>query len=220
MIQDINMKNKALLLFDFDGVIFFNSEKIRMVILSKLLMEYGYNISVGECEKKFSGIRTEAILTTLKIENMPIRNFIETLRAQYLEQSLLSAAMPENLCDLLESSTQNCICSSNDKDIIKKILIKLRLDHYFNDSNIFSRDDVKCAKPHPEIYQLALKNYAKDGLSPIAIEDSQSGVLAAKAAGIYTIGFTDIQNQELLNAGADRIAKTMNEALMFVNDLL
>lgn len=54
-------------------------------------------------------------------------------------------------------------------------------------------DDVRHAKPHPESYLLALKRSGLQAHEVIAFEDSQSGLDAAKAAGIATIHIRSFQ---------------------------
>ena len=50
-----------------------------------------------------------------------------------------------------------------------------------------TRDDVVNVKPDPEIYLAALHDLKTDPRHAIAIEDSASGVAAAKAAGLFTV---------------------------------
>ena len=70
------------------------------------------------------------------------------------------------------------------------VMHKLRLfgiEPYFD--HIVSADDISHSKPHPEIY---LKAIEKSGLKKqelIAIEDAPNGIRAAKAAGLYVVGF-------------------------------
>lgn len=67
---------------------------------------------------------------------------------------------------------------------------------------IGSRDRVDAGKPAPDIYQLALQELGVDAGSAIAIEDSQSGVEAANAAGIRCIAFpgANTKNQDYSKA--------------------
>jgi HAD superfamily hydrolase (TIGR01509 family) len=48
---------------------------------------------------------------------------------------------------------------------------------------------VSLQKPDPQIYQLCLKALGHEPTQVMAIEDSVMGVQAAKAAGLFTIGF-------------------------------
>lgn len=65
------------------------------------------------------------------------------------------------------------------------ILNKIKVRSYFN--LIISADHVKNAKPHPDIYLKAAKGLKLDPGDCLVLEDSQSGVIAAKKAGMYVI---------------------------------
>lgn len=54
-------------------------------------------------------------------------------------------------------------------------------------------DDVEHAKPHPESYLLALERSGLQANEVIAFEDSQSGLDAARAAGLATIHIRSFQ---------------------------
>jgi beta-phosphoglucomutase-like phosphatase (HAD superfamily) len=52
---------------------------------------------------------------------------------------------------------------------------------------IIAKEDVERRKPDPEAYQLALKKLRLSAKSAVAIEDSPSGLSAARDAGIGVI---------------------------------
>jgi len=91
---------------------------------------------------------------------------------------------------------------------VERCLKKVRLHHAL-DGFIFSAEQVENPKPSPDVYLFALE---KLGLSPhetLVVEDSVTGILAAKAAGIQSVGFLgathihDDHGQQLWDAGAD-----------------
>jgi beta-phosphoglucomutase len=73
-------------------------------------------------------------------------------------------------------------------------------------------EDVRKAKPAPEIYELACR---KMGLAPsecLVIEDAVSGVKAGKAAGATVWGIpTTCAAEDLLAAGADRVIDRLSD---------
>lgn len=76
------------------------------------------------------------------------------------------------------------------------VLEKLQVRDYFD--TVHSSEFEEKGKPHPAVY---LTSSQKLGISPeycIAIEDSHSGLKAAKAAGMKTIFFTN--NDENINS--------------------
>lgn len=69
--------------------------------------------------------------------------------------------------------------------LIDVVLEKLNIKHFFHTT--ISSDQVTRGKPDPAIYLLALEELASQPTSSIAVEDSISGIRAAKAAGMRTI---------------------------------
>jgi HAD superfamily hydrolase (TIGR01509 family) len=49
------------------------------------------------------------------------------------------------------------------------------------------RDDVEAPKPEPDLYRLALAHFGIRGHEAIAFEDSHTGTLAAKRAGLWVV---------------------------------
>jgi HAD superfamily hydrolase (TIGR01509 family) len=54
---------------------------------------------------------------------------------------------------------------------------------------IVNSDSVKTPKPHPDVYEYALKELGEDASSAVAIEDNVGGVKSAAAAGVKCIAF-------------------------------
>ena len=54
-------------------------------------------------------------------------------------------------------------------------------------NNIYTRDDVKRGKPHPDIYLYAAKKLGVNPGNCIVLEDSSTGIKAAKDAGMFVI---------------------------------
>lgn len=67
----------------------------------------------------------------------------------------------------------------------KKMLSKMNISETFN--LITRKEDVKNKKPHPEIYNKILQKYQAKKEECLIIEDSYTGVLASKNAGIECI---------------------------------
>ncbi len=76
-----------------------------------------------------------------------------------------------------------------------------KLDQFFPDSRVISRESFTHPKPHPEPYNLA---FATLGLpesaraNVVAFEDDPRGVMSAKAAGLFTCAITTRISREAL----------------------
>jgi HAD superfamily hydrolase (TIGR01509 family) len=76
---------------------------------------------------------------------------------------------------------------------------------------IVTSDDVEHAKPAPDIYLLACERLGVDPAEALALEDSASGVMAAKAAGLTVIGVPQFAETDV--SAADRVVESLEELL-------
>jgi HAD superfamily hydrolase (TIGR01509 family) len=76
---------------------------------------------------------------------------------------------------------------------------------------IVTSDDVEHAKPAPDIYRLACERLGVDPSDAIALEDSASGVAAAKAAGLTVIGVPQFAETDV--SAADRVVDSLESLL-------
>jgi beta-phosphoglucomutase len=78
---------------------------------------------------------------------------------------------------------------------------------------VVSEDDIRRSKPDPEGYLIALHLLGVVAGEAVAVEDSEAGVAAAKAAGLYCVGVTTTQPPERL-AAADEVASRVDRDLI------
>ena len=113
------------------------------------------------------------------------------------------------LITLKQKKYQIAIASSSMKKNIDLILSKVNLLQYFD--VIISGEDVQNGKPAPDIFLKAMKYFEQQPENCTVIEDSKNGVLAAKAANMFCIGFQNKNsgNQDL--SQADKIIHSVKE---------
>jgi beta-phosphoglucomutase len=78
---------------------------------------------------------------------------------------------------------------------------------------LVSADDIRRSKPDPEGYLIALHLLGVEPGDAAAVEDSEAGVAAAKAAGLYTVGVTTTLPAERLSR-ADAVASRVDRDLI------
>lgn len=109
------------------------------------------------------------------------------------------------------------IASTAVRQDIDMFLTKTGLGILFPESCIKSKESITHPKPHPEVFNLA---FAALGLSEedkaqvCAFEDDPRGIMAAKAAGLYTCAITtrfDRDNLARLEIAPDLIADSYQE---------
>ncbi|MDF2157308.1 HAD family phosphatase [Algoriphagus sp. CAU 1675] len=79
--------------------------------------------------------------------------------------------------------------------------------------------EVKHGKPHPEIFEKALKKSHVRPEECLVFEDSGGGIRAAKAAGLTVVGITTSHTkQELMEMGCDEVISDFDEAQKLFED--
>jgi HAD superfamily hydrolase (TIGR01509 family) len=76
---------------------------------------------------------------------------------------------------------------------------------------IVTSDDVEHAKPAPDIYLAACERLGVDPSQSVALEDSASGVAAAKAAGLTCIAVPQFAETDV--SAADQVVESLEELL-------
>ena len=101
--------------------------------------------------------------------------------------------------------------------------LRLFVDHLFEydlaPENYLSGDEVKAAKPNPEIY-IKSKNLMSSNVTKfIVVEDSKNGIEAALSAGCEVIGICNTQNEiqdpEKLLDVADNRVELLNKLICY-----
>lgn len=181
-------------IFDMDGVIV-DTEPVHRFAYYKHFEHL--NIEVDDAMyASFTGNSTKNVFQKLR-ENFNLADEVETLVNQ--KRSLFNDAFDDKedldmlpgvyelIVNLHTNGMQLILASSASKVTIERVFKRFKLHSYF--SHIVSGEDFPKSKPHPAIFEKAaeLSGMPKDNC--IVIEDSMNGVKAAKAAGLYCIGY-------------------------------
>ena len=212
--------SKNLVIFDCDGTLI-ESEHSNNTAVSLSLAELGYNnYDVNICIKKFRG---KSLIDIIDIVNSENERLVDKEKLLYLikEKSLHAnhtilpvANAPELLASL---SINKCVASNGDRHCILKYLEQVDMLKYFDLKHIFTRDQVVHPKPAPDMFLLACEVFDILPQHAVVIEDSETGIYGAKAAGMIAIGFIgtaykkDRYKEILLQAGADYIIEDLKE---------
>jgi len=128
-------------------------------------------------------------------------------RKRALEARLVSALdLREGILDCLKNAARVGIrlgvVSSSPSRWVLPHLERLVLGEYFE--VIVTREDAERAKPHPDLYLVALSRLGVHAAGTVAVEDSANGVTAAVAAGIRCIAYPNsvTRRQDLTHANA------------------
>ncbi len=203
-------------IFDMDGVII-DTEPVHHYAYHQHFKQLGIDIS-PELYASFTGNSTKNIFEKLK-EKFQLQEDVQTLVAT--KRSIFNDAFDnkedlyllEGVADLIEdlhtNGMQLVVASSASNVTINRIFTRFDLHKYF--SHIVSGEDFPKSKPHPAIFQHAAFLSQTPVENCIVIEDSTNGILAAKAAGIYCIGYDSFHSKMQDYSKADKVIKQFNE---------
>lgn len=205
-----------LVIFDCDGVLI-DSELISCRCLIETLRGYGIEATLEEVFAAFLGRSTRSIAEHYRAAGLNIPDdFPAELRTR-VRQAFAAELRPiENIETVLRRlAAVYCVASSSDLDRVEFSLALTGLSDLFS-GRIFTAQMVANGKPAPDLFLYAAARMNAAPARTLVIEDSVSGVQAAKAAGMTVWGFTggshyaSRDGQALLTeAGADRIFERM-----------
>jgi len=203
-------------IFDMDGVII-DTEPVHHYAYHQHFKQLGISISSEEYAS-FTGNSTKNIFEKLKDKfhlKEDITTLVETKRSIFndafdnKEDLYLLDGVEDLIKELHASGIQLVLGSSSAKVTINRIFNRFDLHKYF--SHIVSGEDFPKSKPHPAIFQHAAFLSQTPVENCIVIEDSTNGILAAKAAGIYCIGYDSVNSKLQDYSKADRVISHFNE---------
>lgn len=135
----------------------------------------------------------------------------KTAHEIYGQRASLIEGFRELLFLLKEKAVPVGLASSSPKSWIKTLLDRYDLNPYF-DAVVSGQDMPEGkGKPAPDIYLYTASLLGVEPSMCIVIEDSRNGVLSAKAAGMYCIGFRNGFNEEQDLSQADVIVNGYKE---------
>jgi HAD superfamily hydrolase (TIGR01509 family) len=199
-----------------DGVIV-DTEPVHHFAYNQHFKQLGITIT-PEMYASFTGNSTKNIFERLKAEfNLQddLQTLVQTKRElfneafDHKEDLYLLDGVEDLIKDLHRNDMQLVLASSSATVTINRIFNRFGLHRYFN--HIVSGEDFPKSKPHPAIFQHAAFLAQTPVESCIVIEDSTNGILAAKAAGIYCIGYDSFHSKMQDYSKADVIIKHFNE---------
>ncbi|GEQ49222.1 HAD family phosphatase [Tetragenococcus koreensis] len=218
------MQNVQGIIFDMDGLMF-DTETLYYKATQEAadMMGFSYDFATYE---KYIGVSDEEVWQAYHEMYDPlfgeqaVNTFINYSFDRAVELFEAGAAdlkpgLKELLHYLQEKEVQRCVASSNQRRIIDILLEKNDLSDEF--SHIVSFENVKKAKPDPEIFEKAAAAFDTSKENLLILEDSKNGVLAADQAGINVIMVPDlITPTPAIEARTLAVLPTLNEIPAFL----
>ena len=204
------------IIFDMDGVIV-NSEPLHRKAYFNMFEEFNLNVS-NRLYESFTGKSTSAICKELcEIFDLSIsheklmfskRKHFKTIFDNDPEFQMIDGAL-SLIKNYFFNNLTLILASSASMTNINRVFKKFDLDKFFKAK--ISGADLKESKPNPEIFIKAVKLSGFSKSECIVIEDSTNGIIAAKSAGIYCIGFNSPNSKNQNYDKADLVVSNFNE---------
>jgi len=203
-------------IFDMDGVIV-DTEPVHRYAYFQHFSELKIEVS-EELFTSFTGNSTRNVfqrVNSIFNLNADVEELILRKRAifndafDHKEDLELLEGVENLIRNLHVNGVELILASSASKVTIDRVFRRFGLHQYF--SNIVSGEDFPKSKPHPAIFEFAASLSKAPKENCIVIEDSTNGVLAAKSAGIYCVGYNSIHSKLQDLSKADLIINHFNE---------
>lgn len=197
----------SLVMFDCDGVLV-DTETVSAKVLRDCLSPLGVEMSVAEVLALFRGKSIAAcaqLVTGLLFESEPYKSWpnseLESFSVEFwrdvqaetllaFEQGVEAIAGVKDLLQALqERGLPFCVASNGRHEKMQMSLTLSGLVDFFPRERRFSATDVAQGKPAPDLFLHAARSLGFKAGECCVVEDSSSGVEAAKRAGMQVFGY-------------------------------
>ena len=137
-----------------------------------------------------------------------VDEMVSLMEAQLREQ-VESRPGAVELVERLRGRTALGLASNSPRHLVDAALATARITDAFE--AIVTSDDVAESKPAPDIYLLTCERLGVDPADALALEDSASGIAAAKEAGLTCIAVPQFAETDV--SAADRVIDSLEDLL-------
>lgn len=203
-------------IFDMDGVIV-DTEPVHHYAYNQHFKQLNIEVT-PEMYATFTGNSTKNTYEKLKSHfeiSESIPDLVEAKRNLFndafdsKEDLCLIDGVEDLIKELHHNGMQLVLASSSANVTIDRVFRRFGLHQYF--THLVSGEDFPNSKPHPAIFEHAAKLSQTSVENCIVIEDSTNGIIAAKAAGIYCIGYDSFNTKLQDYSKADKVIKDFSE---------
>jgi beta-phosphoglucomutase len=192
------------IIFDMDGVLI-EAKDWHYEALNKALKLFGYEITRFEHLTTFDGLPTKKKLEILSVEKgLPkqLHSFINEMKQIYTTEIVHSKCKPRfnheyALSNLKKMGIKLGVASNSIRATIDLMMQKSCLENYLDIT--LSNEDVKNAKPSPEIYVKAIELTSFLPSEVLIVEDNENGIRAAKESGANLMIVNNVEEVNLEN---------------------
>lgn len=220
----------SLYIFDLDGTVL-DTEYAISAITAEVLRERGYDIDTAKVFSQYSGLSFMDKFNQIaadygrSFDPGELRSLQPDYDARkkklYASDGLALVSGMDRLLSRLAVNPQNTLAigSSNEVKRSQQGLRNAHLSPYFN-NRVYGPDLVGgLKKPHPDIYQLAMRDNGFKPSETVVIDDSEPGVRAGHLAGAFVVAYLDPRlgdkaaekRAQFIAAGADVVISSYDD---------
>ena len=202
-----------LVIFDCDGTLM-DSEQIAAEVECAAYNELGANMTPADFQGRFAGTSTDHVRAEMERE---LGRAVPDDHARRIDEEILRRfrtevkTVPGAAAVLDRFDQPRCVCSNSTMEKLEAELRRGELWDRFR-PYVFSAHDLEgvSEKPAPDVFLHACQEFEVEPRRAIVLEDSVSGVAAARAAGCRTVGFAGTARGKshadlLTEAGAETV---------------
>jgi len=198
------------LLLDFNGTLS-EDEPLLCRIFQELFTELGKPLTEEEYYDRLAGLSDRELVRVWLGRDDP--EIVERKIARYRELADGSTVSQEARHAVFEAARQLdvAVVSGSARSEIEPVLAAAGLTDAI--AVIVSSDDIARSKPDPEGYLVALRILGVEAADAAAVEDSEAGIAAAKAAELHCVAVRTTMPAERLSA-ADEVVDRFDRDLI------
>ncbi len=210
------MTDFSLIIFDCDGVLVDSEPICNRVESAYCRKRFALELSPEASRSMFKGKTLADIKQMLEgqIEQTPPPDWLYDLgmeTAAHFARDLKPVSGIHSVLKTLKSqNVPMCVASQSPPGRVSFVLQLVEFTPFFNNS-IFTSWDVERPKPHPDLFLYAASTLGFPPETCAVIEDSASGVIAGRAAGMKVFGYAEDEDSKVLAKAGATVFHTMNE---------
>ena len=208
-------------IFDMNGIVI-DDEHIHELAFKETVKTFSIDLShqdyleccVGKTDKAGYESISEKFSTSF-----PVSKLLKDKAGFYLKLFPEHKKTYPGVIELISNLAKNytlALTSSSSRAEVNLITKEYAINKHFKIT--ISADEVRKGKPDPEPYLITCNLLKLKPQECIVIEDSESGVLSAKAAGCFCIGITTTHSENNLE-GADIITDSFDKVETLISNL-
>lgn len=183
------LARKTLLIFDFDGTLV-DSSPLHARAFQSVFEPFGVEVDYGSIAGMTTGTAVDTLARKfgLSLDEDARENLVAQKRVLGRELMARELAAIEGASEFVEAATAGfrlALCTSGSRDTVSHALDLVGLAGRFE--RVVTAEDVVRGKPDPEGFVKILDGYDVPASAALVFEDAESGLAAARAAGIDVI---------------------------------